>query len=99
MKKNKKTNPKDRERRAKAKLKAKAKSKIKARKGRGIEIRAVAESDLAAKYQRWFKPIKKPVTLRLDADVLDWFQREGDGYQTRINRALRELMMRQKKQS
>jgi uncharacterized protein (DUF4415 family) len=40
-----------------------------------------------------YKPIKKPVTLRLDADVLDWLKKQGRGYQTRINRALRSLMM------
>jgi uncharacterized protein (DUF4415 family) len=39
-----------------------------------------------------FKPLKKPVTLRLDADVLAWFKKQGRGYQTRINRALRQLM-------
>ena len=32
---------------------------------------------------------KVPVTLRLDADVLDWFKGEGDGYQTRMNAVLR----------
>jgi uncharacterized protein (DUF4415 family) len=44
-----------------------------------------------------YKPIKKPVTLRLDADVLDWLKKQGHGYQTRINRALRDLMMNDKK--
>ena len=39
-----------------------------------------------------FKPIKKPVTLRLDADVIAWFKKQGHGYQTRINRALRKVM-------
>ena len=39
-----------------------------------------------------FKPLKKPVTLRLDADVLAWFKKQGQGYQTRINQALRQLM-------
>ena len=33
----------------------------------------------------FYKPIKKPVTLRLDADVLAWFRRDGRLYQTRIN--------------
>jgi uncharacterized protein (DUF4415 family) len=33
-------------------------------------------------------PRKKPVTLRLDADVLDWFKSLGKGYQTRINAVL-----------
>ncbi|MBF0481962.1 MAG: BrnA antitoxin family protein [Desulfovibrionaceae bacterium] len=32
---------------------------------------------------------KQQVTLRLDADVLVWFKRQGKGYQTRINAALR----------
>ena len=44
-----------------------------------------------------YRPIKKPVTLRLDADVLAWFKRQGHGYQTRINRALRKLMTEAKK--
>ena len=39
-----------------------------------------------------YRPIKKPVTLRLDADVIAWFKVEGRGYQTRINRALRGVM-------
>jgi uncharacterized protein (DUF4415 family) len=40
----------------------------------------------------FFRPVKKPVYLRLDADILAWFQRAGDGYQTRINKALREYV-------
>jgi len=39
-----------------------------------------------------YRPIKKPVTLRLDGDVIAWFKKSGRGYQTRINRALRNLM-------
>jgi uncharacterized protein (DUF4415 family) len=34
---------------------------------------------------------KKPVTLRLDADVLEWFKSTGKGYQTRINAILRSF--------
>jgi uncharacterized protein (DUF4415 family) len=34
---------------------------------------------------------KKPVTLRLDADVLSWFKSLGKGYQTRINSVLRSF--------
>jgi uncharacterized protein (DUF4415 family) len=37
-------------------------------------------------------PPKQPVTLRLDADVLDWFKSQGRGYQTRINTLLRKYM-------
>jgi uncharacterized protein (DUF4415 family) len=46
-----------------------------------------------------YRPVKKPVTLRLEADVLAWFQRAGRGYQTRINRALRKVMSEERKQA
>jgi len=38
-----------------------------------------------------YRPIKQPVTLRLDADVVRWFKdhAEAGGYQTEINRVLR----------
>jgi uncharacterized protein (DUF4415 family) len=32
---------------------------------------------------------KKRITMWVDADVLDWFQRQGRGYQTRLNAVLR----------
>ncbi len=35
---------------------------------------------------------KQMVSLRLDSDVLDWFKRQGKGYQTRINAVLRAYM-------
>jgi len=41
---------------------------------------------------KFYRPIKKPVTIRVDADVLAWLKREGRGYQTRINKLLREAM-------
>jgi len=37
-------------------------------------------------------PVKKQLTIRLDADVLDWLKAHGRGYQTRINRILRVVM-------
>lgn len=44
--------------------------------------------------RRGLKPVepKKQVTLRLDADVLEWFKAQGRGYQSRINALLREYM-------
>ena len=38
-----------------------------------------------------FRPVKQPMTIRLDADVIDWFKAHADGkpYQTEINRVLR----------
>jgi uncharacterized protein (DUF4415 family) len=41
---------------------------------------------------KFYRPIKKPVTIRVDADVLDWLKRQGRGYQTRINKLLRDAM-------
>ena len=35
------------------------------------------------------KSAKRPTTIRLDADVLEWFQAMGKGYQTKINAVLR----------
>ena len=37
-------------------------------------------------------PVKQQLTIRLDADVLDWLKGHGRGYQTRINRILRVVM-------
>jgi uncharacterized protein (DUF4415 family) len=45
-----------------------------------------------------YRPIKKPVTLRLDADVIASFKKSGRGYQTRINRALRKMMKDERKE-
>ena len=45
----------------------------------------------------FYRPIKKQLTLRLDADVIDWFKTHspnGEGYQTEINKALREFVER-----
>jgi uncharacterized protein (DUF4415 family)/uncharacterized DUF497 family protein len=44
---------------------------------------------------RFYRPVKQQLTLRLDANVVAWFKRlapRGGGYQTRINRALREYV-------
>jgi len=43
----------------------------------------------------FYRPLKKPITLRVDADVLAWFKKDGRHYQTRINRALRKVMERE----
>ena len=43
----------------------------------------------------FYRPIKKQITLRLDADLIEWFKTHtpnGEGYQIRINIALREYV-------
>ena len=37
-------------------------------------------------------PKKATITIRVDADVLGWFKRQGRGYQTRMNQVLRRYM-------
>lgn len=48
-----------------------------------------------AKRGVFYRPVKQQITLRIDADLIDWFKRhhpKGEGYQTSINRALREYL-------
>ena len=47
----------------------------------------------------FYRPVKKPLSLRIDADVIDWFQRQGQGYQTRMNAVLREFVERQRRRA
>jgi uncharacterized protein (DUF4415 family) len=51
-----------------------------------------------AKRGLFYRPVKQQLTLRLDTDVVAWFKSHttsNEGYQTRINRALREYVQRQ----
>jgi uncharacterized protein (DUF4415 family) len=42
----------------------------------------------------FYKPVKKQVTLRIDADILAWLRQQGkDGYQSRLNAVLRQVML------
>ena len=65
--------------------------KIKSIKDKQIDCSDIAELD----DKFWENVVieypekKKPITLRLDADVLEWFKSMGKGYQTRINAILR----------
>ena len=74
----------------------------KKRKGGTIRnLRASVEtpkrsSSLMADVGSLYRPLKKPVTLRVDADVLAWFKKKGRGYQTRMNRVLRRVMMEER---
>ncbi len=42
-------------------------------------------------------PKKKPISIRVDEDVLDYFKAEGAGYQRRMNAVLRSYMEQKKK--
>ena len=40
-----------------------------------------------------YRPVKISVKMNYDADVLEWYRSFGKGYQTRMNKALREYML------
>jgi len=42
---------------------------------------------------KFYRPIKKSVTIRLDADVIEWLKSNGPGYQTKVNQLLRDSML------
>ncbi len=52
---------------------------------------------------RFYRPVKKQITARVDADVLAWLKGQGRGYQSRMNAILRREMLQvlqsQKKRS
>jgi uncharacterized protein (DUF4415 family) len=45
-----------------------------------------------AEIGRFFRPAKRPVTIRLDDDVIDWLKSYGRRYQTKANLLLRHAM-------
>ena len=62
---------------------------------RGIDfsdIPEVREIPSDAVIGRFYRPKKTTATVRLDADVVAWLKAGGDGYQTRIDAHLRQLM-------
>ena len=49
-----------------------------------------------AKRGLFYRPIKRQITVRFDADVLEWFRHQSGnerGYQTRMNSVLRDYML------
>jgi uncharacterized protein (DUF4415 family) len=45
-----------------------------------------------AEMGKFYRPKKKPVTMRLDSDVIAWLKADGRGYQTKANWLLRQAM-------
>jgi uncharacterized protein (DUF4415 family) len=42
---------------------------------------------------KFYRPIKQQLTVRVDADVLEWLKSQGSGYQSRLNDILRNAML------
>jgi uncharacterized protein (DUF4415 family) len=69
-----------------------------------IDRQIAEDSDTAeALTAEWFAraelvaPPKRAINIRLDTDILDYFQQGGSGYQTRINQVLRAYVEARKK--
>ena len=60
------------------------------------ELFRLAEEN-AGSESRWNRPRKQRISLRVDCEVVDWFKSKGPGYQTRINRILRRVMVEGKR--
>lgn len=70
-------------------------------------LKAVKESEIdfsdipATTLQDWkgtvrgkfYRPVKQQLTVRIDADVVEWLKGQGKGYQSRLNTILRSAML------
>ncbi len=58
------------------------------------DIPATSTSDWqGATRGKFYRPIKQQLTVRIDADVLEWLKSQGRGYQSRLNDILRTAML------
>lgn len=77
-------------------LTGKAIKELKALKLRKVDITDEESPEIMhwdkAVVGKFYRPIKKQITLRLDADVIEWFRHAAKKYQTLINLACREYM-------
>ena len=70
------------------------------------EIRATSPAELADLPEDFWEfatvvtpTSKRPISLRVDADVLKWFKAQGPRYQSRINAVLRSYMTQRRQSS
>jgi uncharacterized protein (DUF4415 family) len=58
------------------------------------DIPATGERDWrGAERGKFYRPIKRQLTVRIDADVIEWLKSQGRGYQSRLNEILRAAML------
>lgn len=67
---------------------------IAGKKNRDIDLSEMPEvlDWSGAEIGKFHRPTKKPVTMRLDEDVIEWLKGFGRGYQTKANLLLRHAM-------
>jgi uncharacterized protein (DUF4415 family) len=61
---------------------------------------APVENSVQARRGDFYRPVKRSVTIRLDADTIAWFKQHAPNgrYQTEINRILRQYVIATEKQ-
>ena len=57
------------------------------------DIPEITDWSHAVRHGKFYRPVKQQTSVRLDADVLAWLKAQGKGYQTRMNKILREAML------
>lgn len=79
-------------------------ARLRAKSVEDIEHETAADPDFRDQPDDWIMHAeavmptpKKLLSLRIDNDVLDWFKRQGPGYQTRINAVLRAFVQQAEK--
>jgi uncharacterized protein (DUF4415 family) len=82
-------------------LTAKMKNELKALKHRKVDLSDQTSPEITAWEKtvsgKFYRPIKKQITIRIDADLLDWFKHATNKYQSLINQACREYMIQHEK--
>ena len=58
------------------------------------DLPATTEQDWAGAVRgQFYRPVKQQLTVRIDADVVEWLKSQGKGYQSRLNTILRSAML------
>ena len=58
------------------------------------DIPEITDWSKGVRHGQFYRPVKQQTSVRLDADVLAWLKAQGKGYQTRMNKILREAMLK-----
>jgi len=61
------------------------------------DIPEITDWSNAVRQNKFYRPVKQQTSIRLDSDVLAWFKAQGKDYQTRINKILRDTMLKELK--
>ena len=74
-------------------------ARVRAKTAAELERDIAGDADFKDAPKNWYEAAeavmpapKKLLSLRIDADVVDWFKERGPGYQTRINAVLRAFV-------